>query len=820
MRLALLALAATAAAAYPSNPAAEQKHEFDAWRLAQFDRDGVAFGSRRSSINMRALSPVATAAAAKQQQPASLKGRVAVLTMGEAAAEQGAALERVLAERSPGALLLLLPPTDAELAALDDATLASYAAVERALLARRDGSGGGGGGEGEGGAALAPLDIPVYFARSDDRLAALTGASGAGASGAALSHLQTLSFGGLLADGSGRAADLPGAGGGGGTSGAAASKLPEAVPSISMVNFQGWLTGGKRPKGAAAAAAASAAAEKAEKAAAEAAAAEVEKKEEKKEKKPVVDEVALAKLREAAAAAKEKAAALAATATKADAAADDFDEFDAPAGDGTAAHEAAAQAAAEAAAAVAALRAAEAGGNDVSGEAGDAAAAMAATAGEGEQGSKRATSGSHGGSGLSLPTIAIVAHWDTFGAAPDGAGSGADGNGSGVVGVLELARIFARLYGNGGSKDKDAHAPYNLLFLLSAGGHLNYAGSREWLQAADERILDSLEFVLCLDSIGSHGGSHGGGKGNAAAAAAESEAEAEAEAEAAVASSPLYLHVSKPKEKDALTRRVYGAFEATAAAMGVAFELVHKKIDVSRREALAWEHEQFALHRLLAATLSHRRSPVGGPAGGGAVAAQAAATGSSSSLFDRAAMKASSSRKNNNGNGVGVDVALLARNIKFVAESVAQLVYGLDGGGGGGGGGGSGGGVGTGLAVEVAPTGSAVGVNPTFVGAWVRLLGAHSRASSLGEMAAPLAGAIEGALRNATHGATARFSLAEPYTFYTHSAARLGLYTVKGAAFDLNLAVCVLAYLLALHAAMVGPANVSAKSVQELFNKA
>ena len=802
MRLALLALAAAAAAAYPSNPAAEQKHEFDAWRLAQFDRDGVAFGSRRSSINMRALSPVATAAATAKQQPASLKGRVAVLTMGEAAAEQGAALERVLAERSPGALLLLLPPTDAELAALDDATLASYAAVERALLARRDGSGGGGG-EGEGEAALAPLDIPVYFARSDDRLAALTGASGAGASGAALSHLQTLSFGGLLADGSGRAADLPGAGGGGGTSGAAASKLPEAVPSISMVNFQGWLTGGKRPKGAAAAAAASAAAEKAEKAAAEAAA-EAEKKEEKKEKKPVVDEVALAKLREAAAAAKEKAAALAATATKADAAADDFDEFDAPAGDGTAAHEAAAQAAAEAAAAVAALRAAEAGGNDVSGEAGDAAAAMAATAGEGEQGSKRATSGSHGGSGLSLPTIAIVAHWDTFGAAPDGAGSGADGNGSGVVGVLELARIFARLYGNGnngGSQDKDAHAPYNLLFLLSAGGHLNYAGSREWLQAADERILDSLEFVLCLDSIGSHGGSHGGGKGNAAAAAAESEAEAEAEA-AAVASSPLYLHVSKPKEKDALTRRVYGAFEATAAAMGVAFELVHKKIDVSRREALAWEHEQFALHRLLAATLSHRRSPVGG----------------SSSLFDRAAMKASSSRKNNNGNGVGVDVALLARNIKFVAESVAQLVYGLDGGGGGGSGGG--GGVGTGLAVEVAPTGSAVGVNPTFVGAWVRLLGAHSRASSLGEMAAPLAGAIEGALRNATHGATARFSLAEPYTFYTHSAARLGLYTVKGAAFDLNLAVCVLAYLLALHAAMVGPANVSAKSVQELFNKA
>jgi hypothetical protein len=96
---------------------------------------------------------------------------------------------------------------------------------------------------------------------------------------------------------------------------------------------------------------------------------------------------------------------------------------------------------------------------------------------------------------LALPTIALVAYYDTFGAAPDMA-TGSDSNGSGVVAVLELARLFSKLYAG-----FRTHAAFNLLFVLTGAGHINYAGTKGWLQKVDPRILDSLQFVLCLDSI-------------------------------------------------------------------------------------------------------------------------------------------------------------------------------------------------------------------------------------------------------------------------------------------------------------------------------
>ena len=59
---------------------------------------------------------------------------------------------------------------------------------------------------------------------------------------------------------------------------------------------------------------------------------------------------------------------------------------------------------------------------------------------------------------------------------------------------------------------------HNLLFLLSGGGKLNYAGTKRWLEEhldmdTTSDILANVDFVLCLDSLGK---------------------------------SPLKLHVSKP----------------------------------------------------------------------------------------------------------------------------------------------------------------------------------------------------------------------------------------------------------------------------------
>jgi len=69
---------------------------------------------------------------------------------------------------------------------------------------------------------------------------------------------------------------------------------------------------------------------------------------------------------------------------------------------------------------------------------------------------------------------------------------GADSNGSGVSMLLELVRIFSHLYANSKS-----HAHYNIIFLLSGAGKLNYQGSKKWL----EDQLDVLDSSLIQVSV-------------------------------------------------------------------------------------------------------------------------------------------------------------------------------------------------------------------------------------------------------------------------------------------------------------------------------
>lgn len=51
---------------------------------------------------------------------------------------------------------------------------------------------------------------------------------------------------------------------------------------------------------------------------------------------------------------------------------------------------------------------------------------------------------------------------------------GSDSNGSGVVGLLEIARLFSILYSNPHTRGK-----YNLLFGLTSGGPYNYNGTHK-----------------------------------------------------------------------------------------------------------------------------------------------------------------------------------------------------------------------------------------------------------------------------------------------------------------------------------------------------
>lgn len=68
---------------------------------------------------------------------------------------------------------------------------------------------------------------------------------------------------------------------------------------------------------------------------------------------------------------------------------------------------------------------------------------------------------------------------------------GADSNGSGVAALLELMRVFSRLYNSASRPD------YNLAFLLTGAAKLNYFGTKKWL----EEMKESNSKLRCIDGI-------------------------------------------------------------------------------------------------------------------------------------------------------------------------------------------------------------------------------------------------------------------------------------------------------------------------------
>ncbi|XP_053614170.1 BOS complex subunit ncln [Plodia interpunctella] len=165
----------------------------------------------------------------------------------------------------------------------------------------------------------------------------------------------------------------------------------------------------------------------------------------------------------------------------------------------------------------------------------------------------------------SSQTIVIAAHYDASAVAPE-LSHGADSNASGAVAVLELARIFSRLYSTAGMRG----APTLLFVLTSAGHSLNYFAAKKWLEeqldSSDASLLQDVSFVMCLDAISS--------------------------------SPQLTMHVSKPPKPG-------GAAHSIKSRLRVAIN--HKKINLAD-ETLAWQHERFSIRRMTAFTLSSLQS--------------------------------------------------------------------------------------------------------------------------------------------------------------------------------------------------------------------
>ncbi|XP_028857036.1 BOS complex subunit ncln isoform X2 [Denticeps clupeoides] len=236
----------------------------------------------------------------------------------------------------------------------------------------------------------------------------------------------------------------------------------------------------------------------------------------------------------------------------------------------------------------------------------------------------------NGVGGEDLPTIVLVAHYDSFGVAP-WLSYGADSNASGVAVLLELARLFSRLYSY-----KRTHAGYNLLFFLSGGGKFNYQGTKRWLEdnldhTESSLLQDNVAFVLCLDTLGN--------------------------------GDSLHLHVSKPPKEGSPQHTLLKELEMVTSTQSpdLRFNMVHKKINLAD-DMLAWEHERFGIRRLPAFTLSHLESH---------------RNALRSSIMD---MRSVSSSLDGAGEVTAwphVELQKLSRNTKLIAEALARVIYNL-----------------------------------------------------------------------------------------------------------------------------------------------
>lgn len=219
-----------------------------------------------------------------------------------------------------------------------------------------------------------------------------------------------------------------------------------------------------------------------------------------------------------------------------------------------------------------------------------------------------------------LPTVAIITHYDSFGGAPD-LSVGGDSNASGVAALMELVRLFSRLASQPG---QNGLSRFNLVFAVTGGGKLNFLGSKKFLEdqldGADGGLFQDTVFALCLDSLG---------KGE-----------------------ELNVHVSKPPKEGSNSATFIEKLQETARTFypdqaGVG--MVHKKINLAD-DFLAWEHERYSIRRLTAMTISHYKT---------AKAAEHHGT-----ILDTRS---------------SVDVTVLARNVRLIAETLASQLFNTSG---------------------------------------------------------------------------------------------------------------------------------------------
>ncbi|XP_058487987.1 nicalin-1-like [Solea solea] len=219
------------------------------------------------------------------------------------------------------------------------------------------------------------------------------------------------------------------------------------------------------------------------------------------------------------------------------------------------------------------------------------------------------------GAGEDVPTILITAHYDSYGLTP-WLSYGADSNGSGVTILLELMRLFQKLYSSPRTRPQ-----YNLMFSLTGSGKYNFLGTKRWIEenldhAESSLLHDNVAFVVCLDTLAN--------------------------------ADELYMHVSRPPKNATPMHSFIQHLEEVVSSRfpWVKVGLVHKKINLVE-STVAWEHERYSLRRIPGFTLSHLEDPKSELRG---------------SILDTVSQ---------------VDFRKMKRNGIIIAEALAQFIYNL-----------------------------------------------------------------------------------------------------------------------------------------------
>lgn len=190
--------------------------------------------------------------------------------------------------------------------------------------------------------------------------------------------------------------------------------------------------------------------------------------------------------------------------------------------------------------------------------------------------------------------------------------NGLNTNGSGIAVFLELMRIFSKFY-----ESYESVIKYDILFVLTSGGSLNYKGTEHFISTLDSAITENLHYVLCLDSIGN-------------------------------TDKDLNIHVSRlPKSNEETAQKIYKFFNSTAENMEFNLNYIKKKVFLTNN-IVPWEHEQFSKKKILSGTISGKKNPT-------------------VNNFNKTLLHDNS-----------IDISNLKQNTKFLAESLLSFLFDYD----------------------------------------------------------------------------------------------------------------------------------------------